>query len=476
MKRFSRILCAGVLAMSLILDISDSASAQPRSRMENPQARNFMHGFSSWIINSTKDSVTISFTYSVPYSGIIFIKHAMEIAPLKSTFDAILTFSIDAVDSATGINYHDFHLKKISTGNFDVTQSSKLFAEDVITLTLPKSFFKAEWELRDDSQQITYFSETRQENLTSKTLATSSEFPPGLGEESPDILSTMFLDSLSKQDIYPYLQNNTAPFPHTIIASFLVEDTDSTPLTFKLETMKGVLISKLDSLAPLKAVLQPTVQLYGTRYTKVDRINSIREDTGNSADTGISIISFVIVPDPNHSLYIARFPVDTLQEGRYTIETTIGGKTEKTHFTYMWIDEPLTLRDFPTALSLLKYIVNDSVFSYISSGNDQEEKEKFDAYWKSRNPTPESAFNPLEDEFYQRADYAFEHFKSISEDNGAATDRGKAYILFGKPAQIKRDFRSDGTYEIWYYPNLKKSLVFKEQGGSDFKLYQTENL
>ncbi|MGO9482116.1 MAG: GWxTD domain-containing protein [Candidatus Kryptoniota bacterium] len=408
--------------------------------------------FSSWIVNSSKDSVTVSFTYSVPFSKIIFIKHngASEIDDV--TFGANLTFSIDAADSITGINYHDLDLKKITVNNFEITQDPKIYADGIVTMTLPRSVFKVEAELTDDGQQITYLNEVRSENFAR--------------EKFSGILSVIFSDSLSGKDVYPNLHGNIARFPGNIDAVFLTEDTISTPMTLTLEANKKgsksspetISICKLDSLSPLKAALQPM------------------EDSTNDSDHYSSIF-FDIVPSSTHSLYIAKFDIDTLQEGTYTISVSLKGKSDKLHCSYLWLDKPFTLKNFPLALTLLKYIVPDSIFSYINSGNDEEQRDKFNEYWKSRNPNPKTAFNELEDKFYQRADYAYEHFKTISEDNGAATDRGKAYILFGKPAEVKREFRSDFTYEIWFYPNQKKSLIFREQGaGDDFRLYRTEDL
>ncbi len=437
---------------SIVLLLAVVTFAQPIPQIGNSPLTNPAYGFSNWIVNSSKDSATVSFTYSVPFSKIIFIKHAGNPVRRNETFDAILTFSIDATDSVTGINYHNFHVKKITANNFDLTQNSKIFAEDIVTMTLPKSVLKVSAELIDDGQQITYLSETKSENFARERFA--------------GILSTIFLDSLSEKTIYPNLHNNIARFPGNIDAVFLTEDTGSIPITLKLEANKNgpasspqsILICKLDSLSPLKAVLQAM------------------EDSGAERDSDSSI-SFAIIPSSTHSLYIAKFDVDTLQEGTYSIEVSLNGKSEKLHFSYLWFDKPFTLKNFPLALSLLKYIVTDSIFSYISSGNNEEQREKFNEYWKSHNTIPKTAFNELEDEFYQRADYAYEHFKTISENNGAATDRGKAYILFGKPAEVKREFRSDGTYEIWYYPSQKKSLMFREQGISgEFKLYKTEDL
>lgn len=436
--------------LTLIFLLVVTTFAQLNLQTGNSFLINPMYGFSYWIVNSSNDSVTISFTYSVPFSKIIFTKHARNSASLDETFDADLTFSIDAADSVTGINYHSFHLKKFTADNFDLTQDSKMFAEDVTTMTLPKSVFKVAAELRDDGQQITYLSETKNENFAREKLT--------------GVLSTIFLDSLSEKKLYPNFHNNVARFPGTVNAVFLTEDTSHTPITLELETNghgsttspQSILICKLDSLFPLKAALQPA------------------ED---SVDGSSSSISFAMVPSSTHSLYVTKFDVDTLQEGNYTIAVSLKDKSDKVRFSYLWLDKPSTLKNFPLALSLLKYIVTDSVFSYISSGNNEEQREKFNEFWTSHSPTTKTAFNELEYEFYGRADYAYEHFKTISENNGSATDRGKAYILFGKPAEVKREFRSDGTYEIWYYPNLKKSLVFRKQGfDGDFKLYQTENL
>ncbi|MCL4511539.1 MAG: GWxTD domain-containing protein [Bacteroidetes bacterium] len=409
----------------VVLISASTAISQPPIRRENPP-------LTSWILSSTKDSVTVCFTYVVPFPRIIFTK--TQGTPEK--FEANLAFSIDAVDSITGTNHHKFHLKKIFADNFAQTLAPKEIVEDFMTMTLPKSTYKVTAEVRDDNQQITYMNETVTKRFSHLNTA--------------GILSTIFLDSLSGKVIFPVLMNDIAPFPNNIRVALLVEDTGSVPLTLSLKTKSGASIYKLDSLYPSKVKLEPS--------------------------DSICVLSFSEAPDSSCSLYIARFEIDTLQEGTYDLDASLNGKSEKLDFSYLWLDKPFTLRNFALALSLLKYIASDSVYSLINSGSHKEMREKFDAYWKSHDPTPKTAFNELEAEFYERADYAFEHFRTIATNNGAATDRGKAYIVFGKPANVKREFRSDGTYEIWYYPNLKRSLIFKEHRFGEFKLYQTEKL
>jgi GWxTD domain-containing protein len=321
----------------------------------------------------------------------------------------------------------------IAARGFSVTQDSKFSAKKIITMNLPKSVYKISAEVRDDNQQISYLSQT-----DTKRLSYLANMP-----------SVIFADSLTKDIIYPDFSSGVAPFPRPITFAILPPDSCAKTISLRLETISGLII-KSDSVSPQKAAMAVV-------------------DTNG-------IISFQAVPSPNRLLYKERFEIDSLTEGNYNIEADFNGKTEKIGFNYLWVDKPFTLKNLDTALSLLKYLVPDSVYAYLNSGGEKERKEKFDEYWKAHDPTPKTAYNEHEAEYYQRADYTVEQFRTISSDNGSATDRGKAYILFGKPGNIRREFRNDGTYEIWSYPNQKKNLFFKEAGPGDFILYRTEDL
>jgi len=398
-----------------------------------PQRENFP--LASWILDSSRDSVIISFGYSIPYSRLIFTKPEdnSEGAAAKETLEAHLSFSIDATDSATEVNYHEFSPNRIVAKDFAVTQDPDHFAEGIVTMTLPKSIYKVSAEVRDDNQQITYLNRAETKRLT------------GYLNAAPVI----FADSATKNNIFPVFMNDVAVFPKQIVIAILISDTAARDICLKLETATGALIES-DSLSPQKGTLVPV-------------------DTNEN-------VSFQIAPSANRSIYLARFDIDSLNEGDYDIEAGLNGKIEKIRFHYLWADKPFSLRNLNTALALLKYVVPDSVYSYLTSGSDKEKKEKFDQYWKSHDPTPKTSYNELEAEYYERADYAFDHFRTVSADDGAATDRGKAYILFGKPADVRRELLSDGTYEIWYYPNHKKDLIFKEEGAGNFILYRAEDL
>lgn len=384
------------------------------------------------ILGQSADSVEVCFTYVIPFPRLIFVKTRDGLGAFRSELD----FSVDAFDSSSGINSHIFNTRKITSRNFEETQDRHMVARDLIVADLRKSSFKISAEVRDDNQQITYLS---------RSIALDLRHPG-----TSVVLSAIFADSVLGDKIFPSPEGDVAAFPNTIRAVVVMKHEFKDPPTFSLEKPKGQVVAVARSVQPWQGEISP-------------------DSSGLTLD---------LVGDNNRGThtYIISFPSDTLRAGQYELTCSSDSSGEKLHFSYLWLDEPLTLRDRKTALSLIKYILPDSVFSEINSGSDEEVKQKFDAYWKSHDPTPNTAFNELEDEFYRRADYAVENFRTISNLDGAATDRGKAYIVYGKPAEIKRELRSDGTYETWVYPNMKRALVFKEQRAGDFKLYETEKL
>jgi len=73
-----------------------------------------------------------------------------------------------------------------------------------------------------------------------------------------------------------------------------------------------------------------------------------------------------------------------------------------------------------------------------------EERENFsEIFWLVRDPTPDTPENEFRDEYYERVDYANDHFTSGIP--GMRTDRGKMYILNGPPDEIE-SHPSGGTH------------------------------
>ncbi len=124
------------------------------------------------------------------------------------------------------------------------------------------------------------------------------------------------------------------------------------------------------------------------------------------------------------------------------------------------------------AIKQMKYILDND--EYKKSGKQfRNDKEKlFYTLWKKRDPTPDTEYNELMDEYYKRVVYANENFDGWQP--GWETDRGMVYILFGPPDQVERTnstMANSTFYQIWTYNKINKQFVFRDQNGfGDYRL------
>jgi GWxTD domain-containing protein len=98
-----------------------------------------------------------------------------------------------------------------------------------------------------------------------------------------------------------------------------------------------------------------------------------------------------------------------------------------------WLDEDV------------RWIITDEERAAFKKLSNDEERDTFiELFWQRRNPTPDSVENPFKEEHYRRIAYANEHFAAGIP--GWKTDRGRIYIMYGKPDEIE-SHPSGGTYD-----------------------------
>tara|TARA_Y100000590_G_scaffold450336_1_gene589815 strand:+ start:1920 stop:3146 length:1227 start_codon:yes stop_codon:yes gene_type:complete len=83
-------------------------------------------------------------------------------------------------------------------------------------------------------------------------------------------------------------------------------------------------------------------------------------------------------------------------------------------------------------------------------------------YW-NLDSIEEGTSNKLFKEFYKRVQHTNRNFKYLSTD-GWLTDRGKIYIIYGEPLQIKEEYTTEGQYKIWIYKNNKQFIFYNRYG------------
>ena len=233
----------------------------------------------------------------------------------------------------------------------------------------------------------------------------------------------------------------------------------------------------------------------GKRYTaKVSSLKAGKDDTSKvetvyseqvSADdikTGIkpelipggeSKNTLGLTPATNGYAYaLIKIPNSTFPNELYRLQINADNNNKpvaETVFQSMWIDMPRSLLSLDFATKMLHYIADNKTIDRLSTGSKAQREEKFRAFWKEKDPTPQTEYNELMAEYYRRIDYAYQNFttKNLA---GFNTDQGKIYITQGAPENIERKFPANGsTVEVWTYPN--KRYVFKATSGfGDFKL------
>ncbi|HXU36514.1 MAG TPA: GWxTD domain-containing protein [Blastocatellia bacterium] len=98
-----------------------------------------------------------------------------------------------------------------------------------------------------------------------------------------------------------------------------------------------------------------------------------------------------------------------------------------------WMDE-----DVP-------YIITEEERKAFKQLKTDEERDQFiEQFWLRRDPDPDTPENEYKDEYFQRIEYANEKFTSGIA--GWRTDRGRIYIMFGKPDELE-SHPAGGQYE-----------------------------
>ncbi len=121
-----------------------------------------------------------------------------------------------------------------------------------------------------------------------------------------------------------------------------------------------------------------------------------------------------------------------------------------------WLDKDVT------------YIITDEERKAFKKLATDDERERFiEEFWRRRDPDPDTDENEFKEEYYERIAYANEHFASGIP--GWKTDRGRIWIMYGKPdsrethpmggAYDRPSYEGGGStstypFETWFYRYL----------------------
>jgi GWxTD domain-containing protein len=124
-----------------------------------------------------------------------------------------------------------------------------------------------------------------------------------------------------------------------------------------------------------------------------------------------------------------------------------------------WLDEDVT------------YIITTAEReAFLDLTTNEDRSQLIEQFWLRRDPTPDTPENEFKQEHYRRITYANEHFGGANP--GWKSDRGRIYIIWGKPDKIDSDpdcvntsklaaeigevFAGCPAHEVWHYNYIEE--------------------
>jgi len=375
------------------------------------------------------DSIySVYYTYKIPYRLLVFERE-------NDLFKAGFRIAVEIVDNDGNLIARDIKDNNLSVNNFEETSNTNLILQDYLSFKVKPADYKVNAIISDRNS--------------------SGERP----------LKPVDLN-LEKSNQTKFLQ------PIVIRAEKI--DCDNKP-SFVLANSAGKIPFSADNFNLVIPIIDTSItQLDFSLKNNGEEISS--GTLNNSIVEGFDLIkckenlllteSFDIIPTRN---FIINYVNQKLDEGELllTIKNEDNQLDEEIGLNVVWFHKPISLFNSEKAIEILSYIESESIVDSLLSMDESEYPKIIKDYWAKYDPTPETSYNEILYEFYNRVDYAMREFSSITNNNGAKSDRGMVYIKFGKPDKIDRTSNSLGeVLEMWTYSNTQRKFTFIDKIGT----------
>lgn len=414
---------------------------------------NFSSSFSAEIIEtpkSTMDSIFSYVCYKIPYKLLPFKKVSG-----RELYFSTYSVEVEFKDSIGVIRKRIFDKDTITLSDYEETKSDNLCKIGLLQTTMPISEYKISVKLFDaNSRQVDELN--------------FNQFFSNIAEGKGFLASPIFAykDNIEDETFFPFIHKNSIDFTAPN-ASVLLQ------IAFK-PSINGIFYSiETNEERNRDNFWNPTLSLKGELFPKMNKTFQIEYENNRIVQ---NIIDFNIDTEKKQNYEIGiveiEIPEDEIIPGVYKLKLWANGAEDSISIDFKidWFAMPITLRQPDFAVEAMYYILTDAEYKELRSGPRKDLFPKILNYWQPHDPTPQTAFNEAMAEYFKRVDYAMLNFETLSEKNGAKTDRGKIYILFGPPTETKQSNENGINVEIWKYDNLKKEFIFEVESMSNYLL------
>jgi GWxTD domain-containing protein len=190
----------------------------------------------------------------------------------------------------------------------------------------------------------------------------------------------------------------------------------------------------------------------------------VLDETGATAAQGDTAVTVArpaeptVLRPPHSDLFIGAYSFELeMQEGKTSWRTSRAFEVEESG--------PPRGKEFDQMLEALAYIADPSEVDAMRNKTPDEQAGLWEAFWRRRDPTPDTPRNEYQIEFFRRMRYADQHFLGFGP--GWRSDMGRAYIRYGPPDQVeqRQATATQPGLEIWYYNQPYRRLVFADREG-----------
>lgn len=191
----------------------------------------------------------------------------------------------------------------------------------------------------------------------------------------------------------------------------------------------------------------------------------IVEDGGDVLVQGDTLVQLArsaepVLVRPNRAEFLVgghQFEVE-LQDGRQRHRTTRSFEVEES-------GAPRG-KAYETMMEALSYIAEDAEVEPMRRlRTDAEQAAAWEAFWRRRDPTPDTPRNEFQLEFFRRLHHAEQNFQGFGP--GWRSDMGRIYVRHGPADQVEQRTASTQSpaLEIWFYHQPYRRYVFADREG-----------
>ena len=449
-----------VCGLAFILAGFSPMLAQDEERMrERPDEGRFKEraamdvvSFEPHMFAADSGLVRVDVLYRVRFDFFVFTRDFSADVPSYRAHGELLIELIDSTDTSVSRKVQAIGL---TAPDNEVTQLRQQYYQGAASFVVHPGRFTAVYRVEDN--------ESKREFEDRKEILHVLPF-----KQNAIVRSTiLFVEPLTQPESarsFTALNNNNAAQFSKNTGTFIALKDEDTPLTLRYSLTQVMTGDKERSIVQQETTATPTV----FRHSQL-RLNPA--NTGN--------VEYIL--DSTAAASVVYFPLATsrLKQGRYVARIHIScgdTATVSKEFSIRWNDMPLSLNDLDFAVTAMRYITTDDEYDDLRSGNRESRIRKFEDFWAKRNKVPGAAYNEMMTVYFRRVDYAFANFRTLKEENGALTDRGKIYILYGKPSNVERSLAPGGPpKETWTYASLNKEFIFEDPSRQgNYKLIASE--